>query len=827
MGSIRLIQGSYNNSQMFMHLLYKSIRCLALLATLGGLCHAQQVFNDETLELQEFLVLPRVGRYGRVPIHIDPVQARIVKEGSFSPREGEDITSHDGPNVRWETQRVSEDGKLDTVRLRGGYAMAEVSSPRRQVVLLEATGHAMVFVNGEPRAGDPYLTSRTILPIELKKGSNYLLFHLAAAYFQAKLKKPREDVFFDLRDVTIPTLVRGSVEPVWVSVLLVNCRNKSLNDAQVTATLGESKLTSKVEPVPALSVRKIAIPAVATWDDSVAEKVPLTLSLASSNRTSNSSFDLSVVEKSQPQCHTFRSSLDGSVQSYWMIPAAESSANPGALVTLHDNGESAAKHIRQFSSLKDANIIAPEGRRAEGCDWEDWSMSDATEALDDAAKHVSFDASRVWLRGTGAGGHGALRLGGSYPSRWAALVPRSPWVDYPLETIQTVDLSPTEEMLDRVADENQLLPLVRNLTGIGVMLEDVADPEGLVDSDSHELKTLFHAFHEDFQFRGTEGNEVDTAAVMEFCSKRSIPSNAELDEADCVTYNPRRNSSCRWLTILQQINQGELSRAAVKYHPERNLFVGLTANVKALSIDVTRIKGDTIVEVVLDDEVIGEFAVEGKPLMFLRSEESWLPIPMIPSPLKQPLRNGGLRSAFENNAVLVYGTRGSKAENDWARAKARYDAETLLVRSNGSVDVVSDTDFNPSADRNRNVVLYGNADTNSAWPQLLSTSPVQVRGDGVWVDRRPELGNDLACVFVYPRRRSSAAVVGVISGTGLEGMKATDRLPLFVNGTSFPDLLLYGAQSLLKGTNEVRAAGYFSMGWNVERGEIKWRDGVL
>ena len=295
---------------------------------------------------------------------------------------------------------------------------------------------------------------------------------------------------------------------------------------------------------------------------------------------------------------------------------------------------------------------------------------------------------------------------------------------------------------------------------------------------------------------------------------------------DCVTFNPGEVSS-RWLTILGQIEQGSLSRAAVKFDPEENLFFGLTVNVSALSIDLTYLKTDTIVQVVLDGEPVGEFPVGGDTLTFVRDEEGWHSIPEMPDSFKRPERYGGLRSAFENQATFVYGTQGSPEENAWALAKARYDAETLLVRANGSVIVVADTAYQAGENPQSNVVLYGNADTNSAWPQLLSTSPVQVRGGSVSIDRRPELGDDLACVFVRPRRGSHNAVVGVIGGTGIKGMRATDRLPYFVNGARFPDLLLFSAKSLTEGNADVRAAGYFGMRWRVEPGEIVWRDSAL
>ena len=795
---------------------------------LVGPCWAVQEFAGEELVLKKFLVLPRVGRYGRVPIHIDPLQAKLAKGNWLSPQSGEVVTTHDGKSVTWLNAEAKNDGWLEDAALRGGYAFAQVTSPRRQVVLLEASGHAMVFVNGEPRAGDPYLTGRTVLPILLNEGMNELLFHAAAGKLRAKLSQPAQEVFFDVRDVTVPTLVRGETEPLWLGVLVVNCRKTALTKVQVkTITAGTSELTSRVDSVPPLGVRKVAIPIIPKWDEQelAANSVTVQLSLTEKSVTSADpmALDLTVVEPAQPQTRTFRSAIDESVQSYRLLPAREGKTEKGMLVSLHDTNETAAQHLDVFSPVPGVHLLAPSGRRAEGCDWEAWSARDVLEALDDAAQHVKFDPRRVWLRGTETGGHGVLRLGGIAADRWAALIPRDPWLEYPSEEQPGVD-TPIEEMLERVAWSNRLTPLLRNTVTSGLLLEEAAS-----NPDTRELVELFKAFHTDFESRSVsaESPEQEWDELLRFCAKRQGPTKTEVEEADCVTFNPGVNATSQWLRILAQTEQGLLSRAAVKFDPDRRLFLGLTVNVKALSIDVSHLESDTVIEVALDGEAVGEFAVAGNPLTLLRNEVGWQLVPALPRSFKRPERYGGIRSAFENRAILVYGTGGTPAENAWALAKARFDAETMLVRLNGSVDVVADTAFDADANRDRNVVHYGNADTNSAWPRLLSTAPVQVRAEGVWIDRRPELGNDLACVFVLPRRGSANAVVGVVSGTGIAGMRATDRVPYFVNGSNFPDLLLFSAASLSEGNKDVRAAGYFGIGWTVEPGEIAWRDSAL
>src|SRR5690606_16842621 len=190
---------------------------------------------------------------------------------------------------------------------------------------------------------------------------------------------------------------------------------------------------------------------------------------------------------------TYRSTIDDSVQAYCLLPALETATDPthetGLLVTLHEAGETAGDHLAKLQPYPNVHVLAPGGRRAEGCDWEDWSTRDALEALDDAAKHLAFARDRVWLRGTDAGGHGVLRLAGISTDRWAALVPRDPWLEYPAEASSEAD-SPVEEMLERVTWSNRLTPLLRNIAICDVLLEQSNHSPN--PTDLHELLAAFH-----------------------------------------------------------------------------------------------------------------------------------------------------------------------------------------------------------------------------------------------------------------------------------------------------------------------------------------------
>ena len=178
-------------------------------------------------------------------------------------------------------------------------------------------------------------------------------------------------------------------------------------------------------------------------------------------------------------------------------------------------------------------------------------------------------------------------------------------------------------------------------------------------------------------------------------------------------------------------------------------------------------------------------------------------------------RGGPFKMAFNNHMAFVYGTGGSAQENAAIYAKARYDAETWWVRGNGSVDVIPDSEFDPARDANRNVILYGNADTNRAWPALLDREPILVTRSSITIGGREWAGDDLACLFLRPRKGSDTALVGVVAGTGLSGTRLTNRIGYLMSGVGLPDWCVVGPEVLKQGIRGVRAGGYFANDWTI------------
>lgn len=807
-----------------------------------------------SISLNEFFVLPKVGLYGRAAIHVDKVEAALVRGDWQMPAAGATVVAPGGREVQWKRATVGADGKLSTRTIQGGYAAASFESPAEGIMLLRASGHAAVYVNGEPRAGNPYALEVAPLPIQVRRGLNELVFHIAGPELQVELEKPEAAVLLAAEEATLPSLVRGEVGRYWASVTVVNAGTEPLAGASIEARLvGQELVNTPLAWLDAASSRKASFELL--FLGHIAEPdAELELRIVRGGEIlATMWFAVHVVEPGELHLRTFRSRIDHSVQSYAVQPAIgygsdlarqlvhDKSADEspyGVLLALHGAGVGAQQFAEQYQAKPWAHVIAPAGRGPYGFDWEAWARIDALEALADAQEKLPFDARRVYVTGHAMGGHGALVLATTAPDRFAAVGTSGAWSSlwsYGGGLPKYREPTPVQAMLRRAATPSDTLRYLDNLKGLGVYLLHGTEDVEVPIEQSRLILTRLSAQHNDFAFYGKQGaghwwdqTTVDWPAMMDFFQDRQradeSPLRVVLSTSDLGVMAERA-----WVSIAQQETPLEVSTVELESKAEPLSIIGTTKNVKRLSIDKDALPRDEPFVVRLDGG--REVAFRGMPasgkVWLEKRGDRWRRVYSPDNNSKGPQRYGGFQSVFDHHALLVYGTRGSKEENAWARAKARFDAETFAYRGNGALQMVPDTEFDVAKDQDRNVILYGNADTNGAWPALLSTCPVQMRRGRITVDIRPELGDDLGMLLVRPRPGSDTAVVGVVGGTGLAGMRLTNRLRYFVSGIAYPDLIILGGGAVEKGDGDVRAAGYFGNDWGLDEADIAWRDLVL
>jgi poly(3-hydroxybutyrate) depolymerase len=765
----------------------------------------------ERVEIRSVLVRGGAARGAPgLPVAVDAVQAAIAA-GTWTPPTADET---------WAVLASGPDGNFSDRRLAGGYAYAEVESDAERVMLLRAAGHAMVYVNGSPRAGDVYSHGYLALPVKLRAGKNTLLFAGGRGQLRAVLEPVGAEPFVLRDDPMLPDRVEGQAGELLASVVVVN-PTELVQEVEVLAGPQAASLVAQDRArVAPMSVGRVPVKVAA------AEGNELVVSLSGREVR----FPLRVRKPEQSRRVTFVSEIDGSVQYYALVPAMQKDA--ALVLSLHGASVEATSQADAYAPKSWAHLVCPTNRRPFGFDWEDWGRLDALEVLAHAKAQLAHDPSRVYLTGHSMGGHGTWHLAANHPGMFAAAAPSAGWIAFSTysparATTRTTQPATSPADLSRAAFRAASLPsdtfsLLPNLADTGLFILHGDADDNVPVAQARTMAEQLKGFHKDWRLLEQPGaghwwddNEsepgascVDHPGIFDLFARRRLPGVEEVRGVKFVTANPAVHSRLGWAEVVQQITPGQISSVDLRVDPVSGRIEGTTANVATL-----RLHGPAnLKEVKLEGQTLAVSA----GVTLRRVGDGWEVGKEVPLAEKNPRRAGPLKLALQNRMVFVYPTRGTPEENAAAFDLARYHAETWHYRAAGSVELVPDTDVRLDTDADRTVVLYGNADTNARWSRELAGSPIVVSRGGVRVGERSHDG-DLSALFCRPRPGSEKAMVVVIGSSSPRAARAHARMPVFASGIAFPDFTVISADSLEVGAGAVLEAGFFGNDWGLSR----------
>jgi hypothetical protein len=801
-------------------------------------------------------------------IRRDPLEAQLVAGTFATPKKGAvpfpaaDV--NDGkPALAWTAVTASAAGVFkggNFTAFAGGWVYATVDSATERVMLLEAYGHRSVFVNGDPRGGNEVSYGFVLIPVKLKAGTNEFLFSVGRSPFAAKLVPPPAAAFISDRDIFAPSLVAGRDTDGPVGVAVVNASVQPLSSARIriASDLPEKYAWVDLHFIPALAVKKIALPARFTSSTAGAAgtKHPAQVTLAASDGTvlDTLSVDLATVSSTDLRVVTRISTIDRSAQYYALVPSTANSADgdpiPGILFSLHGANAKAIGVAGDFMPKKEAHVVCPTNRRPVGFLWEDWGCIDFTEAVAHVRANLVNDPRRRWLTGHSMGGHGTWLLGARFPDEFAAIAPTAGYVrDFTRSGATSAGIAPAEDpaeaMLQRAGRASYVLSIKENYLQQGVyVLHGEADEDVAVSYAREMFKQLAAISHPDFQYYERPGSPHwwstahDWPPKLQFLFRHVLPDPKDITRVRFRTWAPQVSHRSAWVRILQQKKPFEVSSVDVSMDAAKRTITGTTSNVTTLElvppIALPAVGATADISITLDGQSVTMTPKAGTPYLRFRREQGsedkvvWdldpscrdgsKPAPM-PASEKTPARGGPFKAAFANGFIVVVGTQGDEATNALLMAKIRHDADQWWVRANGCFEIIPDTAFDPRQYPTRNVILYGNHDQNAAWSKVLGDAPpVDVR-NGEFIDptsRRQ--GDDIAVMFVYPRADCDQGQVGVVAATGTKGMRAALRTSVFPRRGAIPDLVAFHAAMLTDGAEGVIEAGFFGNDWSIDRG---------
>lgn len=753
---------------------------------------------------------------GRTPVRLDSFESKFIQGWTAPPKAGDPFN-----NTKWEAVQANEKGEYTGNALRGGYVWVQYNSPKDQILVLRASGHNMVYVNGTPHMGDPYGYGYVGVPVQLKKGPNSFVFSTGRGGLSARLATPKSNVEIDLADTTLPDLTAGRVSDYGGIVIRNNSNQKTRVNLSLVTQPGKPVSETAIELGP-LSYRKVPVlfagggtefRLLAMVGDKTESEVPIKLGAPAAG----SSYK-----------RTFLSTIDDSVQYYAVNPSFNSGSNQALFLSLHGASVEAIGQAQAYSAKSWGNVVCPTNRRPFGFDWEDIGRQDAMEVLGLASTELRADPERIYLTGHSMGGHGTWQVGVQYPDQFAAIAPSAGWVSFFSYGggVPFPGDDPFNTLLRRATNPSNTLLLKQNYAEEGVFILHGDADDNVPVTEARTMREELSKFHKDFQWLEMPGqghwydtdpepgaNCVDNAAIFDFFAKHRRRNSAEVREINFTTASPSVSASNFWATILQQDHCFEISNVTLRLDPFLAKFTGTTTNVATLKLDLVGIPKSETIKLNLDGQDL-TFPRPTSALVLHKAEGKWDLGTPEGELQKSPQRYGGFKQVFANHVALVYGTHGNPAENQWAYNKAIFDAEQFYYRGNSGIRVIPDTDFG-ILPPNANAILYGNTVSNSAYERALApTAPRLQRG--LFTFGKESISKPGVAIYtVYPRKGSPTGMIGIVGGTDITGMRLTERAPLFVSGASFPDLFAFTADMLDKGIEGVIATGYYSNDWGV------------
>jgi pimeloyl-ACP methyl ester carboxylesterase len=665
-------------------------------------------------------------------------------------------------------------------------------------------------------------------PVVLHKGLNE--FYVRGTNVWPEIIFPVKPIFISTPDSTLPFVVLHQQNGVLQgAVVIINTTSGALRGYQLRSELAGKEMDTPIPVIPAFTTRKVIF---AFNAEGVCQKgaYPCMVTLSGhGKKLDERDLQIQAVEGSDHYSSTFVSDIDGSLQYYAVTPQLNGDRPGSALfLSVHGAGVEAIGQARAYRSKDWGTLVAATNRRPRGFNWEDWGRLDALEVLDIAEKRFSPDPAHIYLTGHSMGGHGTWFLGATYPDKWAAIGACS---GYPtLKEYGSADGlipdssgDPLEQVLFRADNQSDVPKLAYNYKPFGVYILHGDSDKTVPVKYARQMRQLLGTFHPDFSYHEVPGADhwygnqsVDWDPMFAFFEWHSRLPDSSVNEIDFTTSSPGISSTYRWASVIQQIEPLAYSRIQLHRNRRMNAITGTTGNVSVLCLALGSFGAGVPVEILLDGASPLRYTTRGDSdtLFLAKGPGGWVVADKPAPDEKGPHRYGTFKEAFNKRMVFVYGTKGNKEENAWSYDKAVFDAESWYYRGNGSVDIIADEEYITGAYGGRNVILFGNATTNGAWNGLLRDCPIRVERNVLKAGARVFQGDDLGAYFVWPQPDDSTSV-GVVTGTGIRGMKAAYANQYFAGGSGFPDYMVFRTEMLQSGSKGIVAAGFFDNQWKL------------
>ncbi|HEY6331822.1 MAG TPA: prolyl oligopeptidase family serine peptidase [Blastocatellia bacterium] len=774
-------------------------------------------------------------------------------EAKIKPREGDIAAIQPRRIIRWQRQPADSDGRIDFQKLWGikyhstAYAYTEIESDSDRCAVATVLGgmNLQVWLNGRVVYENRLLRNEVIdkdaIVLNLRKGTNRLLVkaqELVQQFWRMELKThlPAGKLFVNEKNSIVPDFIVSQQLEEWGQIEIANASTEDLTGVTVEVAGGDLVATSHSAPtlIGAGMVQRIPVmfSTVRAVPDTVSEPIQMLV------KSGDEAFHFDIMPKlrkpSEYLARTFRSQLDGSVQPYsiWLPAEYDPAKTYALLVLLHGSTvDDWRQNIFAYSPKEWAIEIAPHDRGDNF--FREAGEVDLDEMIADAQRVFKTDPDRVYLSGHSMGGYGTWYQATRRPDKWAAIAAQSGATD---ESYERPDLCNSSGDEQRRFQEQTLrgwspINFAENMACVpAYALHGGSDPE-IPPAQSRQMCQRLAAFGYEQVYDEARGQIhwwggpphtdygaecVDKPAMTNFLRDHG-PREKDPKHIVYVTDSLRYNKAY-WVTIDQMDSVSALARVEAT-------IAGQDIEVKesnvaqiTLNPDVRKFELGKGVRIKIDDDVAFVGALPESGLTLRKDAGRFLQAERYPPDAgfnKTHDLFGPVADAFNKPFLFIIGTGGqgppAAETNSAATEAARVLARDWMLRANGIVNIKNDSDVTNDEIQSRNLVLFGNADTNSIIGRINGQLPIKFAAGGIVVGQRT-FGSDTGMIMIAPNPLNPARYVVIVGGSSPGCFQAAGRTCM----ADLPDYVVFDANAFSGKKLAFLAGGFFDKYWRVD-----------
>ena len=798
----------------------------------------------------------------------------VQEEFRIRAKAGEAAGKNSTGVLRWQEANSAPEGAIDfskifpNPRRAVAYAYTEIDSTvkRNLAATIGSGNNIQIRLNGEiileSRLSRKPKPDKDTVVLPLRKGLNTILVKIEGGGNDWKLQwtthQPKGKIFVNQHNTIIPDFRANEAVSGWGQIEVANMSYDKLKNVMVETVGDELIFPSRSQ---AISLRPEEVKRIPVWINAKraanerGEK-PIQLRVTADGAGQLIEFKPLIRKADGYFVTTYRSAVDGSVQpfSVFLPPVFNPEKTYPMILLLH------GAHVTDWAQ----NIIAYEAK-----DWaiqiavhdrgnnryRDIGEVDIDEVLTEVNHRYRIDEDRIYLAGHSMGGYGTWFQATHRPDLWASISPQAGYSDYSLY-LREGSAGWRRDFQKRLLESWSPLNFAENLLHVPAYIVHGAKDDNVAVEHSRKmaarLKELDYKFVYDENAEGGHwwgprgknyGTEiVDNPKIWKFLrqmERRASAPKKVIFKTDSLHYR-----KAYWITIdeLEKANQMSLIEAeitapnqiSVKLENIKQLTLNLDEKLvetnRPISIKInarTAFHGsiplskrltiraedqDKFIQIFDKSDanqanVAAELDSTGRVTRFFERENARLQ--------KTAEIYGKISDAFNTPFLFVTGTKGSDAKSialkEAANHAARMLAREWMMRAEGIVEIKRDVDVDSDDINSRNLILFGNANTNAIIAEINGRLPLQFDDANISANGQKISGEDLGMILIAPNPLQTSRYTVIVGGITSHSFETASRL----NFNELPDFVLFDNRTLTGEKIDFVGGGFFNKFWKL------------